>query len=65
MQTGNTSYNKNDLDKACFQHDMAYDKYKYLVRKTESDKGLKDKAFKIASNLKNRWYERGFALMAY
>ena len=53
MQTGNTSYNKNDLDKACFQHDMAYGKYKYLVRKAESDKGLKDKAFKIARNLKN------------
>ena len=53
MQTGNTSYNKNNLDKTCFQHDMAYGKYKYLVRKTESDKGLKDKAFKIASNLKN------------
>ena len=65
MQIGNTSYNKNDLDKACFQHDMAYGKYKYLVRKTESDKGLKDKAFKIASNLKNGWYERGFALIVY
>ena len=29
MQTGNTSYiYKNDLDKACFQHDMSYDKFK-------------------------------------
>ena len=27
MQTGNTDFIcKNELDKACFQHDMAYDK---------------------------------------
>ena len=35
---------KNDLDKACFQHDMAYGKYKDLER-AQSDKALKDKAF--------------------
>ena len=29
IQTGNTNYIfKNELDKACFQHDMAYGKYK-------------------------------------
>ena len=29
MQTGNTDYiYKNDLYKACFQHDMSYGKYK-------------------------------------
>ena len=29
MQTGNTDYiYKNDLYKACFQHDMFYGKYK-------------------------------------
>ena len=29
MQTGNTNFSyKNELDKACFQHDMAYDKSK-------------------------------------
>ena len=29
MQTGNTNYiYKNNLDKACFQGDMAYGKYK-------------------------------------
>ena len=53
MQTGNTSYiYKNDLDKACFQHDMAYDKFKELNKGTESDKVLRDEAFKIASNPK-------------
>ena len=51
MRTGNTDYiYKNDLDKACFQHDMAYGKYKDLDNRTESDKLLRDKAFKIASN---------------
>ena len=53
MQTGNTDFNyKNDLDKACFQHDMAYGKPKDLARRTQSDKVLKDKAFEIASNPK-------------
>ena len=48
MQTGNINFTyKNELDKACFQHDMAYGKSKYLVKRTQSDKVLKDKAFKI------------------
>ena len=29
---------KNELDKACFQHDMAYGKSKDLVKRTQSDK---------------------------
>ena len=38
MQTGNTNYiYKNNLDKACFQHDIAYNKYKNLTKRTESD----------------------------
>ena len=41
---------KNDLDKACFQHDMAYRKYKDLNKRTQSDKVLRDKAFEIVSN---------------
>ena len=32
MQTGNTNYiYRNDLDKACFQHGVAYGKYKDLT----------------------------------
>ena len=51
MQTGNTNFiHKNELDKACFQHDMAYGKTKDLVKRTQSDKVLKDKAFKIAND---------------
>ena len=39
MQTGDTSYiYKNQLDKACFQHDMAYGDFKNLKRRTQWDK---------------------------
>ena len=50
--TGDTSYiYKNELDKACFQHDMAYGDFKDLKRRTASDKILRDKAFNIAKIL--------------
>ena len=61
MQTGNTDFiHTNELDKACFQHDMAYGKAKDLVR-TQSDKVLRDKAFKIASDPKYDGYQRRLA----
>ena len=57
MQTGDTNYiYRNELDKACFQHDMAYGKYKDLEKRTKSDKVLKDKAHEIANNLKYDGY---------
>ena len=66
MQTGNTNFiQKNELDKACFQHDMAYGKTKDLVKKSQSDKVLKDKSFKIASDPKYDGYKRGLASMVY
>ena len=66
MQTGNTNFiYKNELDKACFQHDMAYGKSKDLTKRTQSDKVLKDKAFKIASDPKYDGYQRGLASMVY
>ena len=50
MQTGDTNYiYKNELYKACFQHDMAYGKYKDLEKRTQSDKVLKDESFAIAN----------------
>ena len=65
-ETGDTSYiYKNELDKACFQHDMAYGDFKNLARKTASDKTLRDKAFNIAKNPKYDWYQRGIAFMVY
>ena len=66
MQTGNTDYiYKNDLDKACFQHDMAYGKYNDLAKRTESDKVLKDKAFNIDSIPNYDVYQGGLASMVY
>ena len=48
MQTGNTDFiYRNELDNVFFQHDMVYDKTKDLVKRTQSDKVLKDKAFRI------------------
>ena len=49
---------KNDLDKACFQHYMAYGKYKDLNKRTQSHRVLTDKAFEIASNPKYGGYQR-------
>ena len=66
MKTGNTDFiYKNELDKACFQHDMAFGKSKDLVKRTQSDKVLRDKAFKIASDPKYDGYQRGLASMVY
>ena len=49
---------KNDLDKACFQHDAAYNKYKDLKNRTESDIVLKNKAYQIAVNPKIYGFQR-------
>ena len=53
LNTGKLSYiYKNDLDKACFQQKMTYNKFKDLEKRTQSDIVLKNKALKIASNPK-------------
>ena len=66
MQTGNTDFiYKNKLDGASFQHDMAYGKSKDLAKRTQSDKVLRDKAFRIASDPKCDGYKRGSASMVY
>ena len=66
MHNGNTDLiYRNELDKACFQHDMIYGKSKDLTKKTQSDKVLRDKAFKIASDPKYDGYQRGLASMVY
>ena len=65
-ETRDTSYiYKNELDKACFQHDMAYGDVKDIKRRTASDKILRDKAFNIAKNPKYDGYQRGLASMVY
>ena len=48
-ETRNSRYiQQNILDKACFQHDMAYRGFKDIPRRTGSDKVLHNKAFNIA-----------------
>ena len=65
-ETGDTScICKNELEKACFQHDMAYGDFKDLPKRTATDKVLRDKAFKIASDQKCDEYQRGLASMVY
>ena len=66
MKTGNTDFiYKNELDRACFQHDVAYEKSKDLEKRTQSDKVLRGKAFKIAKNSKYDDYQRGLTSMIY
>ena len=66
MQTGNTDFiYKNELERACFQHDMACGKTKYSEKGTQSNKVLRDEAFKIVSNPKYDGYQRGLASMVY
>ena len=65
-ETGDKSYiYRNELDKACFQHDMAYEDFKDIKRRTASDKILRNKAFNIAKNPKYDGYQRGLASMVY
>ena len=56
---------KNELDKTCFQHNIAYGKSKDLVKRIQSDKVLNDKVFKIASDPKYDGYQRELASMVY
>ena len=66
MQTGNTDFiYRNELDKACFQQDMAYGKSKDLGKRTQSDKVLRDKAFKIARDPKYDVCQRQLASIVY
>ena len=65
-ETGDTDYiYKNELNKACFQHDMVYGDFKDLARRTFSDKVLRDKAFNIAKNPKYDGYQKGLTSMVY
>ena len=56
---------KNELDKACFQHDMAYRDFKDLKKRTAADKVLRDKAFNFAKNPKYDGYKKGLGFMVY
>ena len=63
-ETGDSRYiYQDELDKACFQHVMAYGDFKDLTRRIASDKILRDKAFNIAKNPKYYGYQKGLTSM--
>ena len=65
-ETGDTNYiYKNELDKACFRHDMAYGDFKDLARRAASDKVLRCKVFSIDKNPKYDGYQRGLTFIVY
>ena len=55
----------NKLNKACFQHDIAYEDFKGLTSRTASDKVLFDKSFNIAKTLKSYGYQYRLASVVY
>ena len=65
-EAGDSQYiYQNVLDKACFQHDMAYGDFKDSAKRTASDKLLREKVFNIAKNPKYDGYQRGLDSMVY
>ena len=65
-ETGDSRYiYRNELDKACFQHDMAYRVFKDLAKRIAADKVLRDKAFNIAKDPKYDGYQRGLTFLVH
>ena len=65
-ETGNLKHlYRNELEKACFAHDAAYSNNKDFVKRTISDKILRDRAYEIARNRKYDGYQRALASMVY
>ena len=65
-ETGDSRYiYQKKLDKACFQHDMAYGDFTDLNRIKFADKVLRDKAFNISKDAKHDGYQRGPDSMIY
>ena len=58
-------YYKTELDRACFQHDMAYGYFKDFKKRTAADKVLRDIAFNIAKDPKYDGYQQGLASIVY
>ena len=65
-ETGDSRYiYQDELDKACFQHDMDYGDFKDLNRRTTADKVLRHKAFSYGKNPKYDGYQSILASMVY
>ena len=61
-ETGDSHYlYHNELDKACFQHNIHYGDFKDLLKRSASDKVLRDKAFNIAKVSKYYGFQLGIA----
>ena len=58
----NLSY-QNEIDKARFQHDIAYGCFTDSPKRTAADKILHDKAFNVAKNPKFHGYHGGLVSM--
>ena len=56
---------QKELDKACFQHDMAYEDLKDLLRRKVADKLFCETTFNIAKNPKYDGYQREPASLVY
>ena len=54
---------QNELDKVSFQHDIDYEDFKDLPRRTPSNKVLCDKAFNISKNYDG--YQRRLTSVVY
>ena len=63
-ETGDPRY-INELDKNYFKHDMAYEDFKDLNRRTFADKVLHDEIFNIAKDPKYDGYHCRLAWMVY
>ena len=50
---------QNKLDKACFEHDLAYRDFQHLAKRTTTDKALHDKAYENAHSLQYDGYQEG------
>ena len=62
-ETGDIKYiYRNELDKACFLHDIAYGDFKDLARITAPAKPLRDKAFNIAKSSEYDGFEDALLL---
>ena len=65
-ETGDSRYiYQNELDKACFQHDMAYGDCKDLTRRSTSDKKLRGKTFNLDKNLNYDGIQHKLVLKVY
>ena len=56
---------QNELDKACFQHDIANGNFKDLARRTNFEEVLRGKAFNIPKTSRYDVYQKGLAAMFY